>query len=181
MPKGSGFEFVNKIVGGSVPRQYIPAVEKGVQEAMQEGVLAHYPLIDMRVTLYDGKEHPVDSSEMAFRIAGSQALKKGVSEAGPVLLEPIMTLRITVPDDHTGDVLSDLNGKRAKVLGMTPQSGFTVIDAQVALAEVQRYSTDLRSMTQGRAYYSMELSHYEEVPSHVAQKVIQSAEKAAAG
>jgi elongation factor G len=181
MPKGSGYEFVNKISGGSVPRQYIPAVEKGVHEAMQEGVLAHYPLIDMRVTLYDGKEHPVDSSEMAFRIAGSQALKKGVSEAGPVLLEPIMTIHITAPDDHTGDVLSDLNGKRAKVLGMTPQNGFTLIEALVALAEVQRYATDLRSMTQGRAHYSMELSHYEEVPAHVAQKVIQSAEKAAVG
>lgn len=181
MPKGSGYEFVNKISGGSVPRQYIPAVEKGVHDAMQEGVLAHYPLIDLRVTLYDGKEHPVDSSEMAFRIAGSQALKKGVSEASPVLLEPIMTIHITVPDDHTGDVLSDLNGKRAKVLGMTPQNGFTLIEALVALAEVQRYATDLRSMTQGRAHYSMELSHYEEVPAHVAQKVIQSAEKAAVG
>ena len=181
LPKGTGFEFVNKIVGGSVPRQYIPAVEKGVHEAMQEGGPAHYPLIDVRVTLYDGKEHPVDSSEMAFRIAGSQALKKGVSEASPVLLEPIMTLRITAPDDHTGDVLSDLNGKRAKVMGMTPQMGFTVIEAHAPLAEVQRYATDLRSMTQGRGYYTMELSHYEEVPAHVAQKVIQSAEKAAAG
>ena len=180
LPKGSGYEFVNKVSGGSVPRQYIPAVEKGVLEAMQEGVLAHYPMIDMRVTLFDGKEHPVDSSEMAFRIAGSQALKKGVSEASPVLLEPIMTIHITAPDDHTGDVLSDLNGKRAKVLGMTPQSGSTLIEALVALAEVQRYATDLRSMTQGRAHYSMELSHYEEVPAHVAQKVIQGAEKAAA-
>jgi elongation factor G len=180
MPKGAGYEFVNKISGGAVPRQYIPAVEKGVQEAMSEGVLAHYPLIDMRVTLFDGKEHPVDSSEMAFRIAGSQALKKGVSEARPVLLEPIMTIRITAPDEHTGDILSDLNGKRGKVLGMTPQTGFTVIEAQVALAEVQRYATDLRSMTQGRAHYTMEISHYEEVPAHVAQKVIQSAEKAAA-
>jgi elongation factor G len=181
MPKGSGFEFVNKIVGGAVPRQYIPAVEKGVQEAMQEGVLAHFPLIDVRVTLFDGKEHPVDSSEMAFKIAGSQALKKGVSEARPVLLEPVMTLKITAPDDNTGDVLSDLNGKRAKVMGMTPQGGFTVIEAQAPLAEVQRYATDLRSMTQGRAHYTIELSHYEEVPSHVAQKVIQTAEKAAAG
>jgi elongation factor G len=181
LPRGSGFEFVNKIVGGSVPKQYIPAVEKGVSEAMQEGVIAHFPLVDVRVTLYDGKEHPVDSSEMAFKLASAQALKKGAGEAGPVLLEPIMNLRISVPDDHTGDVLSDLNGKRGKVLGMAPQGGFTVIEAQVPLAEVQRYATDLRSMTQGRAFYTMELSHYEEVPPHVAQRVIEGAEKAAAG
>jgi elongation factor G len=180
LPKGSGFEFVNKVVGGSVPKHYIPAVEKGVHEALAEGVLAHYPLVDLRVTLYDGKEHPVDSSEMAFKLAGAQALKKGASEANPVLLEPVVTLHITVPDDHTGDVLSDLNGKRAKVLGMSPQGGFTVIEAQAPLAEVQRYATDLRSITQGRAYYTMEPSHYEEVPSHVAQKVIESAGKAAA-
>jgi elongation factor G len=180
LSKGSGFEFVNKIVGGSVPKQYIPAVEKGVHEALREGVLAHYPLVDLRVTLFDGKEHPVDSSEMAFKLAGMQALKKGAQEANPVLLEPVMTLRITVPEGHTGDILSDLNGKRGKVLGMTPQGAFTVIEAQVPLAEVQRYATDLRSMTQGRAYYTMEVSHYEEVPSHVAQKVIQEAQKAGA-
>jgi elongation factor G len=180
LPKGSGFEFVNKVVGGSVPKHYIPAVEKGVHDALAEGVLAHYPLVDLRVTLYDGKEHPVDSSEMAFKLAGAQALKKGASEANPVLLEPVVTLRITVPDDHTGDVLSDLNGKRAKVHGMTPQDGFTVIEAQAPLAEVQRYATDLRSITQGRAYYTIEPSHYEEVPAHVAQKVIESAGKAAA-
>jgi len=180
LPKGSGFEFVNKVVGGSVPKQYIPAVEKGVHEALTEGVLAHFPLVDLRVILVDGKEHPVDSSEMAFKLAGAQALKKGASEANPVLLEPVVTLRITVPDDHTGDVLSDLNGKRAKVLGMTPQSGFTIIEAQAPLAEVQRYATDLRSITQGRAYYTMEPNHYEEVPSHVAQKVVENAAKAKA-
>jgi len=180
LAKGSGFEFVNKIVGGSVPKQYIPAVEKGVHEALREGVLAHYPLVDLRVTLFDGKEHPVDSSEMAFKLAGAQALKKGAQEASPVLLEPVMTLRITVPEEHTGDILSDLNGKRGKVLGMTPQGSSTVIEALAPLAEVQRYATDLRSMTQGRAYYTMEVSHYEEVPSHVAQKVIQEAEKAGA-
>jgi elongation factor G len=179
LPRGSGFEFVDKIVGGAVPRQYIPAVEKGVLEAMREGVLAHYPLVDVRVSLVDGKEHPVDSSEMAFKLAGSQALKKGAQEAGPVLLEPVMTLRITVPEANTGDILSDLNGKRGKVLGMTPQGNFTTIEVQAPLAEVQTYATDLRSMTQGRGHYSMEVSHYEEVPSHVAQRVIQSADKAA--
>jgi elongation factor G len=179
LPRGSGFEFVNKIVGGAVPRQYIPAVEKGVVEAMQEGVLAHHPLVDVRVSLVDGKEHPVDSSEMAFKLAGAQALKQGAQQAGPVLLEPIMTLRITVPETNTGDILSDLNGKRGKVLGMVPQGSFTTIEAQAPLAEVQTYATDVRSMTQGRGYYSMELSHYEEVPAHVAQRVIQNAEKAA--
>jgi elongation factor G len=180
MPRGSGFEFVNKIVGGSVPKQYIPAVEKGVQEAMREGVIAHYPLVDVRVTLFDGKEHPVDSSEMAFKLAASQALKKGTQEANPVLLEPVVNLHITVPEENTGDVLSDLNGKRGKVLGMTPEGGLTTIEAQAPLAEVQRYATDLRSMTQGRAYYTMEISHYEEVPAHVAQRVIEEAQKAAA-
>ncbi len=178
LPRGAGFEFVNKIVGGAVPRNYIPAVEKGVHEAMREGVLARYPLVDVRVTLYDGKDHPVDSSEMAFKLAAAAALKRGSQEANPVLLEPIMNLRITVPEGNTGDVLSDLNGKRGKVLGMTPQGGLTVIEAQAPMAEVQRYATDLRSMTQGRAYYTMELSHYEEVPTHVAQRVIQEAERA---
>jgi elongation factor G len=180
MPRGSGFEFVNKIVGGAVPKQYIPAVEKGVHEAMAEGVVAKYPLVDVRVTLYDGKEHPVDSSEMAFKLAGAQALKQGTLDARPTLLEPIMNLHITAPEANTGDVLSDLNGKRGKVLGMSPQGAFTQIEAQAPLAEVQRYATDLRSMTQGRAFYSMELSHYEEVPSHIAQKVIDEAQKASA-
>ncbi|MEX0785278.1 MAG: elongation factor G [Dehalococcoidia bacterium] len=173
--RGAGFEFASKISGGSVPKQYIPAVEKGVQEAMQEGVLGHFPIVDLKVNLYDGKEHPVDSSEMAFKLAAQQALKQSVSAAHPVLLEPIMSLRITAPEGNTGDVLSDLNGKRGKVLGMTPQGSLTIIEAQAPLAEVQRYATDLRSMTQGRAFYTMELSHYEEVPAHVAQKVVESA------
>ncbi len=182
LPRGTGFEFVNKIVGGAVPKTYIPAVEKGAVEAMQEGVLANYPLTDVRVTLYDGKEHPVDSSEIAFKIAGAQALKQGAQQANPVLLEPIMTLRITVPESYTGDVLSDLNSKRGKVLGMHPQGAYTTIEAQAPLAEVQRYATDLRSMTQGRGFYTMEFSHYEEVPAHIAQKVIQeSQQKVAAG
>ncbi len=172
--RGAGFEFTSSVVGGSVPKQYIPAVEKGVMEAMQEGVLGSYPLVDVRVNLYDGKEHPVDSSEMAFKIAGSMALKQSVHDAHPVLLEPIMTLHVTVPESHTGDVLSDLNSKRGKVQGMTPQGALTVIEAQAPLAEVQRYATDLRSITQGRAHYTMEMSHYEEVPAHLSQKVIDS-------
>ena len=177
LPRGSGFEFANEIVGGSVPKTYIPAVEKGVQEAMREGILGKYPLVDLKVTLYDGKEHPVDSSEMAFKLAGAQAMKQSSQGASPVLLEPVMNLRITSPEQFTGDILSDLNGKRGKVLGMTPEGAHTVIEAQAPLAEVQHYATDLRSMTQGRAFYTLELSHYEEVPAHVAQKVIADAQE----
>jgi elongation factor G len=179
--KGAGFEFVDKVVGGSVPRNYIPAVEKGVHEALQEGALAHFPMVDIRVTLFDGKEHPVDSSEMAFKIAGSQALKQGALTAAPVLLEPVVTLKIRVPEGHTGDVMSDLNSKRAKVHGMSPdEDGTTVIDAEAPLAEVLRYSTDLRSITQGRGSFEMEFHHYEEAPQHIAQKVIAEAQAAAA-
>jgi elongation factor G len=179
--KGAGFEFVDKVVGGAVPRNYIPAVEKGVHEALQEGALAHFPMVDIRVTLFDGKEHPVDSSEMAFKIAGSQALKQGALKAAPVLLEPVVMLKIRVPENNTGDVMSDLNSKRAKVHGMSPdEDGTTVIDAEAPLAEVLRYSTDLRSITQGRGSFEMEFHHYEEVPQHIAQKVIAEAQAAAA-
>jgi elongation factor G len=180
LPRGTGFEFVDKVVGGVVPRQYIPAVEKGAHEAMQEGVLAHFPMIDVRVTLFDGKDHPVDSSEMAFKLAGSQALKQGAQAAHPVLLEPVVTMKVRVPDQYTGDVMGDLNSKRARVLGMTPDGGSTVVEAQAPLAEVQRYATDLRSLTQGRGTFHMEFSHYEEAPQHVAQKVIEHAQKEAA-
>ncbi len=177
--KGGGFEFVDKVVGGAVPRNYIPAVEKGVQEALHEGALAHFPMVDLRVTLFDGKEHPVDSSEMAFKLAGSQALKQGALKANPVLLEPVVTMKIMVPEANTGDVMSDLNGKRAKVHGMSPGDvGVTVIDAEAPLAEVLRYATDLRSITQGRGTFEMQFDHYDEVPSHIAQKVIAEAQKA---
>jgi len=177
LPRGSGFEFAQRIVGGVVPRQYISSVEKGVVEALQEGVLARYPMIDMKVTLFDGKEHPVDSSDIAFKIAAAAALKKGAQEAHPVLIEPIMNLQVAVPEANTGDVISDLNGKRAKVLGMTPEGTRTVIEAQAPLAEVQHYAADLRSMTQGRGSYSMQFSHYEEVPAHVVQRIIEQAQK----
>ena len=176
LARGSGFEFANATVGGVVPKTYVPAVEKGVVEALREGVLAHYPLTDMKVTLFDGKEHPVDSSEMAFKIAGAVALKQGALEARPILVEPIMTLRVVVPEVNTGDAMGDLNSKRAKVLGITPQeNGFSMIEALVPLAEVQRYATDLRSITQGRGHYTLEFSHYEEVPAHQAQKIIEKA------
>ena len=179
LPKGGGAEFGNKVVGGSVPRNYVPAVEKGVNEALQEGVLAGYPVTDVKVVLYDGSSHPVDSSDMAFKIAASHAVRKGVSQAQPVLLEPIMNVQITTPDTYTGDIMSDLNGKRARVLGMNPNDGTNVIDAQVPLAEMLKYATDLRSITQGRATHTMQFSHYEEVPQHITQRLIQESKKEA--
>jgi elongation factor G len=172
LPRGSGREFTDKIVGGAIPKNYIPAVEKGVNEAVREGVLAGYPVIDVKATVYDGSYHPVDSSEICFKIAGAQALKKGVSQAQPILLEPIMTMKVTVPQDFTGDVIADLNTKRARVQGMNPEDGVNIIEAQVPLAEILRYAIDLRSITQGRGSYKIEFSHSEEVPSHIAPKII---------
>ena len=177
LPRGTGTEFAAKVVGGSVPKNYIPAVEKGVNETLNDGVIAGYPVTDIKVTLYDGSFHSVDSSDMAFKIASSHAMKKGVAEAQAVLLEPIMNVQITIPDSFTGDVMSDLNGKRARVQGMTPGDGINVIDAQVPQAEMLKYAIDLRSITQGRGFYTMGLSHYEEVPQHVAQKVIEESKK----
>jgi elongation factor G len=172
LERGTGFEFTERVVGGAVPRNYIPAVEKGVNEGRMEGILAGYPVVDVRVTLFDGSSHPVDSSDMAFKIASAQALKKGLSEAQPVLLEPIVNMTITVPENLTGDIISDLNTKRGRVLGMNPGSGVNVIQAQAPQAEVQRYAMDLRSMTQGRGTFTVEFSHYEEVPPQIAQKII---------
>lgn len=173
MPRGSGFEFVDKIVGGSIPRQYIPAVEKGIIEAMHEGVIAGYPLVDFRVTLFDGSYHTVDSSEMAFKIAGSMAIKKAVQEARPVLLEPIMKVEVTTPDETLGTIIGDLNSKRGKVQGMEPQSGGNQkITALVPMGELLTYANQLHSLTSGRGLYTMEFSHYEEVPAHIAQKII---------
>jgi elongation factor G len=177
LPRGEGVQFENKTVGGVVPKQYIGSVEKGVMEGVTEGILAHFPMVDAKVVLFDGKEHPVDSSDIAFKLAASQALKQAAQSAQPVLLEPIMNMHITVPESNTGDVISDLNTKRARVLGMNPMGSMTTVEAQAPLAEVQHYSADMRSLTQGRGYYSMEFSHYEEVPSHLAQKVIDEANK----
>ena len=172
LPRGNNNEFTNRIVGGTIPKNYIPAVEKGIHEAAQEGVLAHYPVVDVKTTLYDGSFHPVDSSEICFKIAGSQALKKGLAQAQPILLEPIMNLKVTVPGDLTGDIIGDLNTKRARVLGMNPEGDSNIIEAQVPLAEIQRYAIDLKSMTQGRASYTMEFDHYEEVPAQITQKIV---------
>ncbi len=174
LPRGSGHEFAKKIVGGTIPRNYIPAVEKGVNEAIQEGVLARYPVIDIKTTVYDGSFHPVDSSEICFKIAGAGALKKGLAEGQPILLEPIMNIEVAIPEDYTGDIIGDLNTKRARVQGMNPGGGVNVIEAQVPQAEILRYSIDLKSITQGRGSYKASFSHYEEVPAHVAEKIIAS-------
>jgi elongation factor G len=177
LPKGSGFEFAVKIVGGAIPKNYIPAVEKGVNEAKMEGVLAKYPAVDIKVKLYDGSYHPVDSSDMSFKIAGAQAFKKGLSQGQPVLLEPVMNMTITIPDSFTGDIIGDINTKRARVIGMNPEGGLNVIQAQAPLAEILRYAIDLRSITQGRGTFTTEFSHYEEVPAPIAQKIIAQAQK----
>ena len=175
LPSGSGIKFDVRVVGGTVPKEYFPAVEKGVKEASQHGVLSGRQVVDVKITLYDGSYHPVDSSGMAFQLAASQALRNGLQQARPVILEPVMHVKVTVPDAYTGDIMGDLNGKRARVQGMTPDNGATIIEAQAPLSEMQRYATDLRSMTQGRGYYTMEFSHYEELPQHLTQKVTQEA------
>ena len=172
LPPGSGFEFDSKVVGGSVPREYIPAVEKGVLEAMNSGVLAGYPLVDLRVSLLDGSYHEVDSSEMAFKICASIAVKDAVSKAKPVLLEPIMKVEVVVPLDFMGDVIGDLNSRRGRIKGMQERSGAQVVAADVPLAEMFGYSTTLRSMSQGRATYTMQFSHYERVPGAVSEELV---------
>ncbi|MEE8449080.1 MAG: elongation factor G [Thermodesulfobacteriota bacterium] len=175
--RGGGFEFENNIVGGAIPRQYIPAVEKGIVEAMADGVFAGYPVVDIKINLYDGSYHSVDSSDMAFKIAGSMGFKKGFMEAEPVLLEPIMEMSIIVPDDKMGDIIGDLNSRRGKVLGMEPRGKNQMIKARVPMAEVLRYASDLRSMTSDRGEFSMEFSRYDEVPQHLAEQIIAESKK----
>ena len=173
LPRGGGYEFVDKIVGGSIPRQYIPAVEKGIIETMHEGVIAGYPIVDLKVKLYDGSYHTVDSSEMAFKIAGSMALKKAIQDAKPVLLEPIMKVEVITPDDTLGSVIGDLNSKRGRVQGVEPQAGGNQkITSLVPMSEMLTYANQLHSLTSGRGLYSMEFSHYEELPAHLTQKII---------
>ncbi len=174
-PRGDGYLFEDKIVGGVVPRQYIPAVDKGIQEASQEGFLAGYPVVDFKVALYDGSFHTVDSSEMAFKVAGSMAFKKAMEICKPVLLEPIVNMKISVPDESMGDVIGDLNSRRGKVVGVEPKANSQIIRAVVPMSEVLAYSNDLKSMTSDRGLFTTEFSHYEEVPSHMAQKVIAEA------
>jgi elongation factor G len=176
LPAGGGFEFIDAIKGGVIPSGFIPAVEKGVHEAMQTGVVAGYPVKDVRVRLYDGSYHTVDSSEMAFKVAGSQAMKQALEEARPVLLEPIMLVTINAPEDTVGDVIGDLNSRRGRPLGMEPAGpGMTEIKAEVPMAEMLSYAPDLRSITGGQGEFTMEFERYEEVPGHLAAKVVDEA------
>jgi len=177
LPRGGGFEFVDRIVGGVIPQQYRPAVDKGIVEAMAEGVLAGYPVVDVRVSLVDGSYHTVDSSEMAFKIAGSMGFKKGVMACQPILLEPIVNIDIEIPDEYMGDVIGDLNGRRGKIIGMESKGANRIIKGQVPLAEILRYAPDLRSMTSGRGTFTYEHSHYEEVPSFIAEKITAESKK----
>jgi elongation factor G len=168
---GGGYEFVDKIVGGVIPREYIPAVDAGIQEAMEGGVIAGYPLVDVRATLTYGSYHDVDSSEMAFKIAGSMAFKKAARQAKPVLLEPIMSVEVVTPEDYMGDVIGDLSSRRGRVEGMEQRSNAHVVRAQVPLGEMFGYATDLRSRTQGRATYTMQFDSYQQVPESIAQEI----------
>jgi elongation factor G len=172
MEAGGGYEFLDEVVGGAVPREYIQSVNKGVQEQMQNGVIAGYPVVDVKVALYDGSYHDVDSNEMAFKIAGSMAFKDGARKAKPVLLEPIMKVEIVTPDDYMGDVNGDLNRRRGVLQGLDESAAGKIVRAEVPLSEMFGYATDLRSMSQGRATYSMEFGKYAEVPSNVAEAVI---------
>jgi elongation factor G len=169
---GSGYEFVNGIVGGVIPKEYIPAVDKGIQEQLQNGVIAGYPVVDVKVTLFDGSFHEVDSSEMAFKIAGSMCFRQGALRAKPVLLEPIMSVEVVTPEDYMGDVMGDLNRRRGMVQGMEDSPAGKVIRAEVPLAEMFGYATDVRSATQGRATYTMEFAHYAEAPMNIAEAII---------
>ena len=174
LSRGSGFQFTDKVVGGAVHKEYIPSVEKGCNKAICNGVISGFPVVDLKVTLYDGSFHPVDSSGICFEIAGEHAFSDCVKQANPVLLEPVMKIAVTVPDLDTGDVINDLNGKRAKILGMEPNgNGTTIINAEAPQAELLRYSMDLRSVTQGRGTFEMEFDHYEDVPAHLFQKLVE--------
>jgi elongation factor G len=176
LPRGGGFEFVDKIYGGAIPNQFIPSVEKGVRKAMEDGLVAGYPVVDIRVTLYDGKYHTVDSSDMAFQIAGGLAMKDAAANAEIALLEPVLELEVLVPDGYVGDILGDLSSRRGRVVGTDPVgTGRTLVRATAPETEVVRYAIDLRSMTRGRGSFARRFSHYEELPSHLAAKVIEEA------
>jgi elongation factor G len=172
LEKGAGFEFVDKIVGGTIPREYMRAVQMGIKETLDSGVYANYPMVDVRATVFDGSYHEVDSSEMAFKIAASMAVKDAVPKASPTVLEPMMRVEVTMPEEFMGDVIGDLNSRRGHVEGMDSRGSTQVVRSFVPLAEMFGYATDLRSMTQGRASYSMELSHYAEVPASVAAELV---------
>ncbi len=175
--RGEGYVFEDKIVGGAIPKTYIPAVDKGIQEAMANGIIAHYPMVDVKVKLYDGSYHNVDSSEMAFKIAGSLGFKKGVMDCKPILIEPVMNMEIVVPSDHVGDVMGDINAKRGKIQGVDPADDTQIIRAHVPMAEVLNYAADLTSLTGGRGMFAMEFDHYADVPEHLMQKIIDEANR----
>jgi elongation factor G len=175
--RGSGFEFKSEIFGGSISQPFLPSIEKGIKQILDQGIIAGYPVVDVKAIVFDGKEHPVDSKDIAFQIAGREAFKLAFKDATPILLEPIMNLTITIPEEFTGDVTGDLSTKRGRMSGMEQVRGNTIITAQAPLAEIQRYATELRSITQGRGVYTMTLSHYEQVPSHIAGDIISHAQK----
>jgi elongation factor G len=175
LPRGANFEFVNEIFGGAIPRNYIPAVEKGIVEAAQRGYLAGYPVVDFKVNLYDGSYHDVDSNELSFKTAGRIAFRKAMEQAKPTLLEPIMHVEITVPDEFAGTIMGDLNSRRGRIQGMDNRGGKTVIKAEVPMAEMLTYGVELTSMTQGRGSFSMEMHHYDVVPQQQQEKIIAAA------
>jgi elongation factor G len=175
LEEGKGYEFVNEIVGGVIPREYIPAVDKGIKEALQSGVIAGFPVVDVKVALFDGSYHDVDSSEMAFKIAGSMAFKEGFAKAKPVLLEPIMSVEVVTPEEYSGDVIGDLNRRRGQITGMDESPSGKVVTAEVPLSEMFGYATTVRSMSQGRATFTMEFKKYVEVPNNVAETVLKKA------
>jgi len=177
LERGAGYEFANEVFGGAISSNFMPSIDKGVKSVMEQGVLAGYPIVDVRAVVYDGKMHEVDSKPIAFEIAGREVFKQTFLQAGPVLLEPIMNVTVTVPEQYMGDVLSDLNGRRARVQGMEQRGGKSIVTAQVPLAEMLRYATDLRSLTQGYGVYRMEFSHYEQVPPHLAEAIIANAKR----
>jgi elongation factor G len=177
LPRGTGYEFENALTGMNVPRNFVPAVEKGVIEAMQSGVLGGFPVVDVKVRFYDGKSHEVDSSEMAFKLAAIMAFKKGVQDANPVLLEPIMKVEVTVPEENIGDIIGDLNSRRGRVLGVESRGSYQVVQANVPMSEMLKYLPDLNSKTGGRGTFTMEFSHYEEVPSQLSEKIVALAKK----
>ena len=172
---GGGFVFESVIVGGSIPKEYVPAVKKGVEEALDSGIRAGFPVVDIKVALFDGSYHDVDSNEMAFKIAGSMGFKDGTKKASPIILEPLMKTEVIVPEEWMGDVIGDLNSRRGRITGMDERSGMKIVSANVPLAEMFGYANDLRSRTQGRATYTMEFSHYEPVPNSIAEEIVSKA------
>jgi elongation factor G len=172
LPPGGGYVFENNTTGGSVPREFIPAVDKGIKEALDSGIQAGYQVVDVKVGIFDGSYHDVDSSEIAFKIAASMAFKEGCRKAGAIILEPVMKTEVEVPDAYMGDIIGDLNSRRGKIMQMDPRTGFQIIQAQVPLAEMFGYATQLRSLSQGRATYTMEFAHYEPVPTSIANAIV---------